>query len=145
MSFAIDANILLYASDASNERHTQANAFLHQCAQGHEVFCIAWITVMAYLRISTHPSIFRTPLSPTIAMRNVEALLALPMCQTLSEDEGFWFEYQTVAKDAAVKGNLVPDAHLAALLRQHGIAQIYTFDRDFRKFTFLDVREPPTA
>jgi hypothetical protein len=41
-----------------------------------------------------------------------------------------------------VRGNLVPDAHLAALLKQHGIRRLYTNDADFRKFPFLDVRSP---
>jgi hypothetical protein len=36
----------------------------------------------------------------------------------------------------------VPDAHLAALLRQHGVKKLYTHDRDFLKFSFLDVRDP---
>jgi predicted nucleic acid-binding protein len=41
-----------------------------------------------------------------------------------------------------VRGNLVPDAHLAALLRQHGVTTLYTNDVDFRKFTFLTVVNP---
>lgn len=143
MSFAIDANVLLYASDAHNERHTQAAGFLRSCAEGNEVFYVAWITIMAYLRISTHPQIFRTPLSPAAATRNIEALLAAPMCQTVSEEAGFWSAYQDIAKDVIVKANLVPDAFLAAILRQHGITCLYTYDRDFRKFSFLEAREPP--
>ena len=41
-----------------------------------------------------------------------------------------------------VRGNLVPDSHLAALLKQHDVRTIYTNDSDFRQFTFLDVRNP---
>jgi hypothetical protein len=47
-----------------------------------------------------------------------------------------------VTKDVSTRGNLVPDAHLAALLSQHGVVTLYTRDRDFRKFSFLDVRDP---
>jgi predicted nucleic acid-binding protein len=64
VSFGIDINILLYASDESSPLHAQASAFLHQCAAGREVFCLAWLTVMSYLRMSTHPAIFQQPLSP---------------------------------------------------------------------------------
>jgi predicted nucleic acid-binding protein len=60
----------------------------------------------------------------------------------LSEDEGFWTAYRTVAAEVPVRGNLVPDAHLAALLRQHGIVTLHTHDRDFRKFSFLMVKDP---
>ncbi len=60
----------------------------------------------------------------------------------LAEEEGFWDVYRGITGRIPVRGNLVPDAHLAALLRQHGIKTLYTHDRDFRKFDFLDVRDP---
>jgi predicted nucleic acid-binding protein len=41
-----------------------------------------------------------------------------------------------------VRGNLVPDAHLAALLRQHGVRRLYTADTDFHRFPFLEVSDP---
>jgi predicted nucleic acid-binding protein len=63
----------------------------------------------------------------------------------LSEEEGFWEVYREVAGEVPVRGNLVPDAHLAALLRQHGIRTLYTNDSDFRKFSFLDVGTPFAA
>jgi predicted nucleic acid-binding protein len=47
-----------------------------------------------------------------------------------------------VTKNVPTRGNLVPDAHLAALLSQHGVVTLCTHDRDFRKFSFLDVRDP---
>jgi len=97
---------------------------------------------MSYLRIATHPAIFRQPLSHAEASRNIGALLRLRHVRMLAEDEGFWDVYQDVARDMPVRGNLVPDVHLAALLRQHGVGTIYTRDRDFLKFRFLDVRDP---
>ena len=50
--------------------------------------------------------------------------------------------YRQVTAHFPVRGNLVPDAHLAALLRQHGVRRLYTVDRDFRKFDFLQVDDP---
>jgi uncharacterized protein len=142
MSFGIDVNILLYASDEENPLHHKAADFLSGCARGREVFCIAWLTVMSYLRIATHASIFQRPLTPHEAMQNIDALLSLPHCRTVGEDEGFLQTYQDITSEVAVRGNLVPDAHLAAVLSQHGIVTLYTHDRDFRKFDFLDVRDP---
>ena len=72
MSFAIDANILLYASDEVSPFAPRARAFLEQCAAGREVLCLAWTTVMSYLRIATHPAIFTSPLAPDEAMRNID-------------------------------------------------------------------------
>ena len=142
MSFAVDANVLLYASDAGSPHSRRAAEFLADRAAGREVFCLAWATVMTYLRIATHHAIFSDPLSPEEAGRNIDALLRLPHVRLLAEEEGFWELYREVTRAVPARGNLVPDAHLAALLRQHGIRTLYTNDTDFRKFKFLDVRNP---
>jgi toxin-antitoxin system PIN domain toxin len=97
---------------------------------------------MSYLRIATHPGIFSAPLSPAEALANIEALAGLPHVRLLAEEDGFLEVYRSVAGAFPVRGNLVPDAHLAALLRQHGVRTLYTRDADFRKFAFLDVRDP---
>lgn len=60
----------------------------------------------------------------------------------LSEEEGFWVIYRAVAAEVLSRVNLVPDAHLAAILRQLGIKRLYSNDRDFLKFASLDVRDP---
>jgi hypothetical protein len=142
MSYSLDVNLLLYASDRSSERHDDARKFLDSCAEGPELLYLAWPTLMSYLRIATHPSIFAAPLSPGEAFDNVNALLAMPHVRTVSELDGFAAAYQHVTDGLVVRGNLVPDAHLAAILFQHGILTLYSNDRDFRKFSNLDVREP---
>jgi toxin-antitoxin system PIN domain toxin len=142
MSFALDVNILLYASDATSPYHGRAKAFLESSMASEEVFYLGWLTVMSYLRIATHPAIFQHPLTPTEAMVNVDTLLNLPQVRFLAEEEGFWEVYRATTEEVPTRGNLVPDAHLAALLRQHGVKRLFTRDRDFRKFSFLDVNDP---
>jgi uncharacterized protein len=142
MSFGIDVNILLYASDDSSHLHHKAAAFLEQCVKGREVFCLAWLTIMSYLRMSTHSQIFERPLTPAQALGNVQALLAVPHCRTIGEKDHFLQAFQDVTQDVPTRGNLVPDAHLAAVLSQHGVVTLYTHDKDFRKFSFLQVRDP---
>lgn len=142
MSFAVDVNILLYASDTSSPYARRAAEFLADRAAAREVFCVAWATAMSYLRIATHRAIFAEPLSAEEAMANIEVLLRLPHVRVLAEEEGFWSVYRDVARPLPASGNLVPDVHLAALLRQHGIRTLYTNDSDFRRFDFLDVRNP---
>jgi hypothetical protein len=142
MSFAFDVNILLYASDTSSRHHKGARLFIETCIAQRELFYLGWPTVMSYLRIATHPAVFDRPLSPDEAMTNIETLLTLPHARLLSEGDGFWDVYRTTTSEAPTRGNLVPDAHLAALLRYHGVKTLYTHDRDFLKFPFLDVRDP---
>jgi predicted nucleic acid-binding protein len=60
----VDVNLLLYASDQANPRYREAIGFLQNHASDPELFCISWSTLMAYIRVSTHASIFSHPLSP---------------------------------------------------------------------------------
>lgn len=142
MSYSVDVNVLLYASDQENPRFNDAIQFLLNRASDPELFCIAWLTLMSYVRISTHPSIFSHPLSPEEALENIDSLLQQPRVRVLSEDDGFLTIYRKVSGNFPVRGNLVPDAHLAALLLQHGVRKIYTADSDFKKFDFLEVSNP---
>ncbi len=135
-------NLLLYASNRSSDRHERARRFVETCAAGPEILCLTWPTLMSYLRIATHPRIFAAPLSPDEALGNIAALVALPHVRVISELDGFLDAYRRVAGDMSVRGNLVPDCHVATILFQHGVRTLYTNDRDFRKFESLDVRDP---
>lgn len=133
---------MLYASDRASPRHEAALRFLEERASDPDVFCLAWATLMAYVRISTHPSIFAEPLAPAEALDNVEALISLPRVRAIGEGDGFLPAYRQATEGVVVRGNLVPDAHLATLFRQHGVRRLYTNDADFRKFPFMEVRDP---
>ncbi len=80
MSFAIDVNLLLYASDTESPLHERARDFLQSCMRQGELFCLAWPTLMGYLRIATHPAVFARPLTPAEAAANVGVLLGCRMC-----------------------------------------------------------------
>lgn len=145
MSFTIDANILVYASDEASVFRDRARDVVHEVAAGDELVYLFWPVVMAYLRIATHPAIFEAPLHPESALRNVERLLDLPQAQTAGEGRRFWRSYRRVATDADARGNLVPDAHLVALMEENGVRSIWTHDRDFRRFPGIQVRDPFVA
>lgn len=142
MSYSIDANILLYASNTAAPEHGKAIAFLRGRPMDDDLLCLTWPALMAYQRIATHTAIFEKPLSPTEAWMNIKTLLELPRARILAEGEGFQEIYQNLTNGLNIRGNLVPDAHIAALLRQHGVDKIYTADSDFRKFAFLKVINP---
>ena len=141
MSRTIDANVLLCASDASSPHHAAARATLGELAQGPELLTLFWPTVMAYLRVATHPSIFASPLSMDEAIANVEQLLARPHVRVAGEGPAYWTRFREVVDDARPAGNLVPDAHLAALMLEHGVGVIVTRDRDFRRFRHVRVQD----
>lgn len=142
MSYSLDVNILLYASDRGSNRYAAAREFLDSCAAQPEVLCLTWPTLMAYLRIATHSKIFAAPLTPEEARHNIEALVALPQARVVLEQDGFLDAYTHVTRGTTARGNLVPDAHIATILFQNGIRTLYSHDRDFRKFDSLEVRDP---
>jgi toxin-antitoxin system PIN domain toxin len=142
LSFTLDANVLLYASDETSAYHPRARVFLEQIASGDDLFYLFWPTVMAYLRIATHPAIFEKPLPPADAVANVDQLLALPHVQTVGEQDRFWASYCRLVGEADARGNLIPDAHLVALMVENGVRTIWTHDRDYRRFGAIETRNP---
>lgn len=142
MSFTFDANVLLYASDEASPYHSRARAFVERLGTADELVYVFWPTVMAYLRIATHPAVFEQPLPPAEAVANVEQLVDLPHVQTVGEQDRFWGLYRHVAEEADARGNLVPDAHLVALMVENGVRTIWTHDRDFRRFSGVESRDP---
>lgn len=142
MSVTVDANVLLYASDASSARHPSSSALLSTLATGPGLVYLFWPVVMAYLRIATHPSVFDQPLSPVEARRNVDGLMNRSHVRCPGEGDRFWHTYLDLVGEEAIRGNLVTDSHIAALMRQHGVTTIYTADRDFRRFPGVRVVDP---
>ena len=141
MSVTIDANVLVYASNEADPAHAPARRLVEQLASGPQLVYLFWPVLMGYLRIVTHTAILPRPLSAADAVANVEALLERPHVRTPGEAEGFWELYRATA-GGHTRGNDVPDAHVAALMRQHGVATIYARDRDFRRYDGIDARDP---
>ncbi|MDX6698128.1 MAG: uncharacterized protein QOE65_1525 [Solirubrobacteraceae bacterium] len=141
MSVTVDANVLVYASNEADPVHVPARELVESLAAGPDLVHLFWPTLAAYLRIVTHPAVLPRPLSPADANANVAALVARPHIRTPGEADGFWDLYRGTAGDRA-RGNDVPDAHLAALMRQHGVRVIYTRDRGFRRFDGIEPRDP---
>lgn len=142
MSYSFDANVLLYASNESSEFHARAQVFLNDRQADSDILCLTWPVLMAFQRIATHPSIFSNPMSAETAWGNVQQLLKLPRARVIQETASFALDYAEVSKSAGIYGNLVPDAHIATILRQHGVRRFYTADTDFKKFGFLEVVNP---
>ncbi|MCD4751234.1 MAG: PIN domain-containing protein [Thermoanaerobaculales bacterium] len=144
MSIAVDTNILLYASDSESPFHKSALAFLEERSTGRELLYLPWPVIMGYLRIATHGAIFKSPMTPEAAHSNIAELLSMPHCRPLGEGPNFWPCYEEISRTVVIRGNLVPDAHIAAILLEHGVRDIATNDSDFKKFESLRVHNPLT-
>jgi toxin-antitoxin system PIN domain toxin len=115
---------------------------LETLAAGPDLVYAFWPVGLGYLRIATHPAVFQRPLTAAEAMANVEDLISRPHVRACDEGDGFRDEYRHVAGATPVRGNLVPDAHLVALTRPHGVSTIWSHDRDLLKFPGIKVRGP---
>ena len=137
----VDANLLIYAYDSSCRSHQQALAWLEEILSGAEPVCLAWQTVLAFLRIGTHPRIFSRPMLLDEAVRHVDSWFRQPATRLVQPTERHWPILSRLLPDAQARGPLVMDAHLAALAIEHG-ATLCTTDRDFSRFPGLRVFDP---
>jgi hypothetical protein len=104
---------------------------------------LTWGIVYEFLRVATHPRVFRNPFAPPDAWRFVHAILASPNLEMLTETHRHpSILAQLIEDQPAIRGNLVFDAHTAALMREHGIRTIYTHDADFNLFPGVEVIDP---
>jgi toxin-antitoxin system PIN domain toxin len=142
VSCSLDVNILLYASSEDCPEYPVARRFLESLLASSELLCLSWATLSGYLRLATNPALTANPLTSERAVENVAALLGRPRTRLLVEEPGFWDAFRGLVVQHRARGKLVPDVHLAALLRQHGVKTLYTRDRGFRRFEFLEVRDP---
>lgn len=137
----LDANLLLYACNEADERHASARGWLEAALAGPEDACLAWVTILAFLRIGTSPRAFEEPLSIQEAVNHVSAWLAQPVVSVIEPGERHWSILSGLLPSAQARANLVMDAHLAALAIENG-ATLCTTDRDFSRFQGLKLRYP---
>lgn len=141
--FTVDTNVLVYAADRDAEHHEVCRGLLESWRARVAPWHLSWNVVYEFLRVTTHPRVFRTPWTTRDAWAFVRAVLASPGLSLLLPTE----RHSAVAAEVieelpGLRGNLVHDAQTAILMREHGIRQIYTRDTDFHRFPFLTPLDP---
>jgi len=137
----VDANILLYAEDSLSALHRQARSWWDTQLSGTDPVCLSWVVVSAYIRIGTNPRVFQHPLSLPQALARVQSWLDQPCIRLVQPTQRHWMLFQQMLTDGQARGNLVTDAHLAALAIEHGCVLCST-DADFSRFSALKWRNP---
>lgn len=137
----VDANLLLYAYDPRAEWHAASKQWLEETIAGPSLVRLAWVSVWAFLRISTSPRVFERPLSTSEADTHVASWLAQPTVGILDPGERHWEILSGLLRDGQATGPLVMDAALAAIAIEHG-ATLHTTDRDFARFEGLRWANP---
>jgi toxin-antitoxin system PIN domain toxin len=135
------ANLLLYAYNVDADEHNTSRQWLETQLSEPSLFCFAWQTITAFLRISTNQRAFAAPLSTKEAASIVTEWLERPQTVLLTPGEDHWTIFQKLLESGQATGPLVMDAHLAALALEHG-ATLASSDRDFSRFPGLKLINP---
>ncbi len=137
----VDANLLLYASLRAFDQHARAHKWFLGALRGGESVGIPWESIVAFLRLSTNARILSEPLSNSQAWSLVQTWLSLDNVWIPVPADEHAAVMSRLLKDPAVVGNLIPDAHLAALAMEHGLT-LMSCDSDFARFADLRWQNP---
>jgi uncharacterized protein len=130
----LDANVLLYSVDRSSHHHASCVEWVRSAFTGPRRIALPWQTIGAFLRIATHPRLFSRPLSSNQAWGHVANWLAAPNCWIPEASQRTAQILGRLIKELDIRGNLVPDAQLAALAIEHGVP-VVSVDSDFARFS----------
>lgn len=139
---ALDTNVLVYSRRQETARHVEARALVKGLAEGREPWAIPWPCIYEFLRVVTHPRVFDPPTPLDAAIDDLESLFDSPSLQLLGESPSHRSHFLRVVLSGKASGNLVHDAHIAALAIEHGVRELWTTDLDFSRFPGLRVRDP---
>jgi uncharacterized protein len=138
---APDVNVLVYAHREEIAEHHACRAWLLETAGGDEAFGLIELVLSGFVRVVTHPRVFKTPTPLGDALAFVEALRARPSAVLVRPGDRHWGIFERLCRVTGAKGNLVADAYLAALAIESGCEWVTT-DGDYARFPGLRRRSP---
>jgi uncharacterized protein len=132
----VDANLLIYAHSSSFTQHAAARAWLDEQINGVAQVGLPWICLLAFLRITTNPRLFPRPNPIAKAWEQVSTWLACDNVWVPPPTERHAAILAGLLAQGSIRGDLVTDAHIAALAIEHGLL-LYSTDSDFGRFANL--------
>lgn len=139
---AVDTNVLVYAHRADSPFHERARSAIESLASGAREWAIPWPCAHEFFAIVTHPRIYRTPTPAGTAFAQLRALGALTNLAFIGESDEYLPHLESLALPAQTRGAAIHDARVAAICVSHGVAELWTADRDFSRFPKVNVRNP---
>ncbi|MEO5960484.1 MAG: type II toxin-antitoxin system VapC family toxin [Opitutaceae bacterium] len=136
-----DLNLLIYAHHAADPRHAAARVWWEACLNGDEPIGLAWVTLLGFMRLTTHRHVLATPLPVATVADLVEEWLDQPVVRVLVPGREHARHCFGFLRKLGVAGNLTTDAHLAALALEYQ-AELHSTDTDFARFPGLRWRNP---
>lgn len=137
----VDANVLIYAVNSDSPHHERARRWFEDELSGMDRVGLAWIVVLAFLRVTTRHGILERPLSADAAVAYLDSWLCHPSVELVVPGTNHWPIFRALIASMGTAGNLISDVHLAALALEGGWTVVST-DNDFRRFDGLQVLNP---
>jgi hypothetical protein len=136
-----DVNLLVHAYNAGSTAHDRARRWWERALSDPAPVGLAWVVILGFVRITTHPRILANPLPPADACRHAESWLAQPQVLLVHPGERHAAILFDLLRRLGTAGNLTTDAHLAALAIEHQV-ELQSTDADFARFSGLSWRNP---
>ena len=136
-----DVNVLVYAHRIDVADHAGYKGWLEDMVASESAFGVSELVLSGFVRIATHPRAFKQPTPLDVALSFADQIRNHANAVTVAPGERHWSIFRRLCRDAGAKGNLVPDAYLAALAIESGSEWITT-DRDFARFRGLRWKHP---
>lgn len=139
---AIDTNILLHAHRPESPFHAAAYRSVLGLFHGGQPWSIPWPCVHEFLAVATSSGKFRTASPMEVAIRQVEIWMECDTLVLLEETNSHWPMLARTLRASGARGGGVHDARIAAICLEHGVRELWTADRDFRRFPGLATFNP---
>jgi uncharacterized protein len=136
-----DVNVLIYAHRADAPNHAAYRTWLENVINENAAYAVSDIILSGFLRVVTHPRVFAPPSSVSAALTFAGQLRQEPNAVMVMPENRHWTIFTDLCRAVDARGNLIPDAFLAALAIESGSEWITT-DRDFSRFPGLNWRHP---
>ena len=137
----VDVNVLVYAHRRDALDHARFREWLEGTVNAERAYGMSDLVLSGFLRIVTHPRVFQEPTPQAAALAFASQVRARPNCVSVTPGPRHWEIFTGLVGETGAKGNLVPDAYLAALAIESG-SDFITTDRDFARFKSLRWRHP---
>ena len=137
----VDVNVLVYAHRRDASEHARYRKWLESNLNAERAYGMSDLVLSGFLRVVTHPRIFQEPTPQVAALAFASEVRARPNCVSMTPGPRHWEIFTGLVSESGAKGNLVPDAYLAALAIESG-SDFITTDRDFARFQGLRWRHP---
>jgi toxin-antitoxin system PIN domain toxin len=140
----VDVNILVYAHRSEVDRHDEYRSWLEATRVGHEPLGLNSVVLAGFIRVVTHPKVFRDPTSLAVALEFAGALRGSPAAIAAEPGARHWSIFNDLCHQVEARGNDVLDAYLAGIAIEHD-ATWYSADRSFARYPTLRWRHPLDA